>query len=89
MSELQRHLFGSPMTDAVGDIVSGDVEDATLLQDAADDDVGVGMASVVMIDRDPVRRVSRSFSICRIRSRVKLFRSAISLESSGATIKRN
>ena len=54
VSELQRHQFGSPMTDAVGDIVSGDVEDATLLQDAADDDVGMGMASVVMIDRDPV-----------------------------------
>ena len=42
------------MADTVGDIVACDIEDATLLQDTADDDVGMGMAGVVMIDRNPV-----------------------------------
>ena len=42
------------MADAVGDIVSGDIEDSTYLQNTADDDVGMGMAGIVMIDRDPI-----------------------------------
>ena len=54
VSEFQRHQLGSPMTDAVGDIVSGDIEDTASIQDTADDDVGMRMAGVVMIDRDPI-----------------------------------
>jgi hypothetical protein len=43
-----------PVADAMGDVVAGNVEDAAVIKDAADDDVGVGMASVVMVNRDPV-----------------------------------
>ena len=43
-----------PVADAVGDIVAGNVEDAAVIEHAADDDVGVRMARVVMVDRDPV-----------------------------------
>jgi hypothetical protein len=46
--------FACPVADAMGDVVAGDVEDAAVIEDAADDDVGVGMAGVVMVDRDPV-----------------------------------
>ena len=46
--------FACPVADAMGDVVSGNVEDAAVIEDAADDDVGVGMAGVVMVDRDPV-----------------------------------
>src|SRR3954454_22471801 len=42
------------MADAVGDIVPGDAQDSALLQDTADDDVGMRMAGVVMVDRYPV-----------------------------------
>src|SRR5689334_10215556 len=42
------------MADTIGDVVPGDVEDAAIIEDATDDDVGVGMAGVVMVDRDPV-----------------------------------
>jgi hypothetical protein len=42
------------MTDAMGDIVAGDIEDAAIVEHASDDDVGVGMAGVVMIDRNSV-----------------------------------
>ena len=38
----------------MGDVVAGDVEDLAVVGDAPDDDVGVGMAGVVVIDRDPV-----------------------------------
>jgi len=54
VSEFQGHQFGSPVANAMGDIISGDIEDAAFLQDTANDDVGMGMASVVMIDRNPV-----------------------------------
>src|SRR6516225_8234425 len=54
VSEFQGHQFGSPVADAMGDIISGDIEDAAFLQDTANDDVGMGMAGVVMIDRNPV-----------------------------------
>src|SRR5207244_12337075 len=43
-----------PVADAMGDVVAGDIEDAAVIEHAADDDVGVGMAGVVMVDRDPV-----------------------------------
>ena len=38
----------------MGDVVSGDIEDAAVIEHAADNNVGVGMAGVVMVDRDPV-----------------------------------
>src|SRR6516225_319051 len=54
VSEFQGHQFGSAITDAIGDIISGDIEDTAFLQNATNDDVGMGMAGVVMIDRNPV-----------------------------------
>jgi hypothetical protein len=47
------------MTDTMGDIVALDVEDPAIVKDPPDDDVGVGMAGVVMIDRDPVELRTR------------------------------
>src|SRR5438132_1046436 len=38
----------------MGDVVPGDIEDAAVIKHAADDDVGVEMAGVVMVDRDPI-----------------------------------
>ena len=46
--------FARPVADAMGDIVAGNIEDAAVIKHAADDDMGVGMAGVVMVDRDPV-----------------------------------
>ena len=46
--------LAGPLPDAVGDVVAGDVEGLAVVGDAPDDDVGVGMAGVVVIDRDPV-----------------------------------
>src|SRR5262249_27235739 len=40
-----------PVADAMSDVVPGNVENAAVIEDAADDDVGVGMAGVVMVDR--------------------------------------
>ena len=54
VAQLQRDELARPVADAMGDIVAGDVEDLAVVGDAADDDVGVGMAGVVMVDRDPV-----------------------------------
>ena len=38
----------------MGDVVAGDVEDAAVVDDAPDQDVGVRVAGVVVIDRDSV-----------------------------------
>ena len=38
----------------MGDVVASDVENFAVAGDAPDDDVGVGMAGVVVIDGDPV-----------------------------------
>jgi hypothetical protein len=38
----------------MGDIVTGDVEGLAVVRDAAQEDVGVRVTSVVVIDRDPV-----------------------------------
>jgi hypothetical protein len=38
----------------MGDVVSGNVENAAVIEDAANHNVGVGMAGIVMVDRDPV-----------------------------------
>ena len=54
MTQFPGHQFARPVTDAMGDVVAGNVEDTAVIEHAADDDVGVGMAGVVMVDRDPV-----------------------------------
>jgi hypothetical protein len=46
--------LAGPLANAVGDIVAGDVEGLAVLRDAAEEDMGVRMAGVVMIDGDPV-----------------------------------
>ena len=54
MPQFQSDQFARPMADAMGDIVAGDVENLAVVGDAPDHDMGVGMAGVVMVDRDPV-----------------------------------
>src|SRR5579872_6083511 len=46
--------FARPVADTVGDVVSGNVENAAIIEDAANHNVSVGVAGVVMVDRDPV-----------------------------------
>ena len=53
-AELPGDDLARPLPDAVGDVVAGDVEGLAVVGHAADDDVGVGMAGVVVIDRDPI-----------------------------------
>ena len=53
-AQLQRHDLARPLADGVGDVVAGDVEDLSVLGHAAHQDVGVRVAGVVVIDRDPV-----------------------------------
>ena len=43
-----------PLTNAMGDIVTGDVEDFAVIGDAAHQDMRVGMTGIVMIDGDPI-----------------------------------
>ncbi|MGD9658856.1 MAG: hypothetical protein AB7U61_14670 [Methylocystis sp.] len=38
----------------MGDVVAADVEDFAVLREASNDDMGVGMAGVVMVDGNPV-----------------------------------
>ena len=54
VAQFQRDQLARPMADAMGDVVAGDVEDLAVVEHAPDDDMGVGMAGVVVIDRDPV-----------------------------------
>ena len=53
-AQFQRNDLAGPFADAVGDIVTGDVEGLAVVRDAAQEDMGVRVAGVVMIDRDPV-----------------------------------
>jgi hypothetical protein len=52
--EFQRDQFACSVADAMGDVIPGDVEDAAIVEDAAHDDAGMGMAGVVVINGDPV-----------------------------------
>ena len=54
MAQLERHQLARPMADAMRDVVAGHVENLPVVGDAAQDDVGMEMARVVVIDRDPV-----------------------------------
>src|SRR6266699_5597539 len=53
-SKFQRHQFAGPVANAMGDVVASNVEDLAVIGKAPDDDVSMRMASVVMIDGDPV-----------------------------------
>ena len=57
--KFQRDQFARPVADAMGDVVARDVEDAAVVEHAPDDDVGVGMAGIVVIDGDPVELRSK------------------------------
>ena len=48
------HDLAGPLANAVGDVVAGDVEGLAVVGDAAHEDMGVRVAGVVVIDRDPV-----------------------------------
>ncbi|WP_246722010.1 hypothetical protein [Methylosinus sp. H3A] len=54
VAEFQCDEFACPVTNAVSDIVAGYIEDTAVVEHAPDDDVGVRMAGVVMVDGDPV-----------------------------------
>ena len=53
-AQFQGDDLAGPLANAVGDIVAGDVEGLAVVGDAAHDDMGVRVAGVVVIDRDPV-----------------------------------
>jgi hypothetical protein len=53
-TQLQCHDLAGPFADAVGNVVAGDVEDFPVVGGAAHQHVGVRVASVVVINRDPV-----------------------------------
>lgn len=52
-----RYQFACPVADAMGKMVADHVEDAAIVEDAPDDDVGV--AGVVVIDRACVQNATR------------------------------
>jgi hypothetical protein len=54
VTQFPGHEFARPVADPVGDVVAGDVQNFAVAGDAAHDDVGVGMAGVVVVDGDPV-----------------------------------
>ena len=56
MPKLQGDQLARPVADAMGDIVAGDIQNLAVASDAPDDDVGMGMAGVMVIDGDPVER---------------------------------
>jgi hypothetical protein len=53
-AQLQRDDLAGPFEDTVGDVIPGDVEPFALIGHAAHQNMGVRMAGVVVIDRDPV-----------------------------------
>jgi hypothetical protein len=46
--------LAGPFADAMGDIIAGNVEGLAVVGNAPNEDMGVGVAGVVVIDRDPV-----------------------------------
>ncbi|WP_280952080.1 hypothetical protein [Mesorhizobium sp. LSJC280B00] len=53
-----------PVTNAMGDVVAGDVQDLAVVGDAAQQHMGVRMAGVVMVNSDPVEaRVKVGFHL--------------------------
>jgi hypothetical protein len=48
------HNLAGPLANPVGDVVAGDVEGLAILGDAAQEDMGVRVSRVVVVDRDPV-----------------------------------
>ena len=53
-AQLPRNDLAGPFANAIGDIVAGDVEGLAVVGDAAHEDMGVRVAGVVVVDRDPV-----------------------------------
>ncbi len=53
-AQLQGDDLARPLANAMGDVVAGDVESLAVVGDAPNDDVGVRVSGVVVIDRDPV-----------------------------------
>ena len=53
-AQLQRDHLARPLADAVSDIVAGDVEALAVVGHAANEDVGVRVPGVVVIDGDPI-----------------------------------
>jgi hypothetical protein len=54
MPQFQRDQFARPVADAMGDVVARDVENLHIIGDASDNDVGMGMAGVVVIHGYPI-----------------------------------
>src|SRR5262249_46273992 len=54
VAQLQRYQLARPMADAMSNVVACDVQNFAVVGDAPHDDMGVRMARVVVIDRDPV-----------------------------------
>ena len=54
-TEFERHQFTCPMADTVRDVVACDVQDLAIVGDAPDQDVGMGVAGIVVIDRYPIQ----------------------------------
>ncbi len=52
-TQLQRDDLARPFADAMGDVIPSDVEHLAVVGDPAHQDVGMRMAGVVVIDRDP------------------------------------
>src|SRR5450756_555262 len=50
-AQFPRHDLAGPLPNTVGDIVAGDVEGLAVLSDAAQEDMGVRVSCVVVIDR--------------------------------------
>ena len=53
-SQFQRHQVAGPVADAMGDVVAGNVQNLAIVGNPPDHDMGVGVAGIVVIDRDPI-----------------------------------
>src|SRR3546814_13089277 len=64
--KIERHQFGRPLADAMGDILASDDQLLAGVIDAAQHDEGVGMGGVEVIDSSEERRVGKGcVSTCR------------------------
>ena len=88
-TEFERHQFTCPMADTMRNVVACDIQDLAIVGDTPDQDVGMGVAGIVVIDRYPIQiRPEIGFHLLH-EARVKARKSPISVASSGATMKRN
>jgi hypothetical protein len=54
-SKFQRDDLAGSMPNTMGDVIAGDVQDFAIVGDPADHHVRMGVAGVVVVDRDPVQ----------------------------------